>query len=537
MTKSSEPYLRDLDFRGVVEGITYLDKKSQPLCHFFGGIPYALPPLGSFRWSKPRPLPSCYRYGTRANPGRYTEKCSLCPQPEFNDDLKDELWNEDCLQSNIWIPTGDPPKGGWPVLLWIHGGFLQFGSPNEEDLRAMLSETDCKALVVCPAYRLNIFGFLASPELLEASSDYSANVGFWDQRLALEWTWQNISYFGGNPSNITIGGYSAGSHSVFHQLAYDLNLPDSKSIVRRALMLSNGPGLQPKPLADAQPQFTELLSALQIPLSLSATEKLAQLRALSPKTLIQATQRLKHHQFRAVTDNTFIQPDLLASLDNGVFAHRMRHRNIHLITGECADEHHVYGTWRPPANNYASLLRRLQADYPPEACTALLQYYFPGRKLPPGYRSWQHAFGRLYADIQIHHLHRGMLAGLARHGAGHLVHRYRIEWRAQSCDARWPRAWGVTHGTDMKIWFWGAGDALSGAEKRVVRDAFHAHLARFLRGEDVQWGTEHGLQVRTLGADGTVRIEEDGERMAEGVRVWEVVRRAGEKGVERSAKL
>ena len=132
------------------------------------------------------------------------------------------------------------------------------GNPNDADVTAMLSETACKAIIVMPAYRLNIFGFLASSELSAASSEFSDNVGFWDQRLALEWTWQNISYFGGDASNITVGGYSAGSHSAFHQLAYDLGVSDSKSIIRRTLMLSNGPGVQPKSLDEAQTQFEEL---------------------------------------------------------------------------------------------------------------------------------------------------------------------------------------------------------------------------------------------------------------------------------------
>ncbi|KAF2468432.1 paraben-hydrolyzing esterase precursor [Lindgomyces ingoldianus] len=536
MQKASSPYLRDLEHRGFIEGLTYIDKSSKPLCHYFGGIPYALPPVGPFRWQKPRPLPACYRYGTRANPGRYTGGCSICPQPKPNDELNTELWDEDCLQCNVWIPVGDPPKGGWPVLFWIHGGFLQFGDPNEDDLRAMLSETPCKAIVIAPAYRLNIFGFLASPELCEASPGVSPNVGFWDQRLALEWTWHNVSYFGGDASNITIGGYSAGSHSTFHQLAYDLGVSDSKSIVRRALMLSNGPGMQPKSFDEAQAQFNELLSVLQIPMSLSAAEKLAKLRTLEPKKLIQASIKMKYHQFRATTDGSFVRHGLLNEIDSGIFAAQMKRRGVRLIIGECKDEHFVYGNWRPPKNNLDSLFRRLQADYPLAACETLIDHYYPNGKLPANCKTWQEAFGRIYADIQIHALERGMVSALTRHGAGHLIHRYRMEWRAQCCDKLWPRGWGVTHGTDMAIWFWGNEFSLSKKEKRLVKNAFHDNFASFLNGEDMDWGTEHPLHVRTLTSKGTVVCEED-ERLDEGLRVWDVLKRVGATGNMLNAKL
>ena len=88
------------------------------------------------------------------------------------------------------------------------GGFLQFGNANGRDL---LSETPFDAIVVGPAYRVNLFGFLASEEVVaESPNAPDLNVGFWDQRLALEWTYKNISYFGGDPGSITVAGYSAG---------------------------------------------------------------------------------------------------------------------------------------------------------------------------------------------------------------------------------------------------------------------------------------------------------------------------------------
>lgn len=55
-------------------------------------------------------------------------------------ELAREDWDEMCLACNIWIPVGEPPGGdirrggkSWPVLVFFHGGFLQFGSPNGSD--------------------------------------------------------------------------------------------------------------------------------------------------------------------------------------------------------------------------------------------------------------------------------------------------------------------------------------------------------------------------------------------------------------------
>jgi carboxylesterase type B len=404
------------------------------------------------------------------------------------------------------------------------GGFLQLGSANSENPTALLSETSFKAIVVKPAYRLNIFGFLASNEVLSEPNNTDktiGNFGFWDLRLALEWTYKNISYFGGDPTNLTLGGYSAGAHAAFYQLAYDLEFPPEKRIVKRVIMQSNGPGVQPKSIDESQIQFNEFLTVLGIPLSLPSSQKMAQLRAMDPQTLLNAVKKMKVHQFRAVTEGVFVRHSLFAEIEDGTFARKMMASNVKLFIGECSDEHFVYGRYFPPAENYANIVQRFEADYPQKAVKAIAKHYFPTGKLPEEFKTWKEAFGKVYADVQIHATQRGFLDALVKGGAGPLITRYRIEWRSKLADRATPKEWGATHGMDHIIWWCGDGGKLDGREKKVIDDALLNHFAAFVKGEDFEWGTSGPLEARRLRTDGKVDIWQDEFR--EKVKVWDVL--------------
>lgn len=101
---------------GHIEGLTLsLPSSGQSVCHYFGGLPYALPPVGPYRFRRTRPLPDFFRYGTKASPANFTRQTAICPQPKRFKDL-DSLWDENCLQLNIYIPASkEAPPAGWPV--------------------------------------------------------------------------------------------------------------------------------------------------------------------------------------------------------------------------------------------------------------------------------------------------------------------------------------------------------------------------------------------------------------------------------------
>ncbi|KAH6654284.1 Alpha/Beta hydrolase protein [Truncatella angustata] len=512
---------------GVLRGLEVKSKDSDSSIYYYGSVPYALAPVEEWRFRRPRPLPQSYRYH-----GTYTGNTPVCPQPEWLGSRQEKLWDEDCLRLNIYIPAGKPPSEGWPVFFYIHGGFLQWGNPNmaPEDIAPLLTETAFRCIIVQPAYRLNAFGFLASHELqaeAEGHGHTAGNNGFWDQRAALEWTHANIGDFGGNPRNITVGGYSAGAHSTFQQLAHELYfVPADKAIIRRAIMWSNSPGIQPKDMQEQQKQFDELLSALGISLGLSASEKLKKLRQTPARDIIDAQAEMKITDFRATTDNSFISAESIAHINSGDFARRMKSRGIKLMNGECQDEHNLYRAWRTAKDSYDGLYTRLCADYPERAVQKLLRYYCgPSQSLPPGYTSWQDLFGHAYANLQVHCIERGFHNKLSTQlQPGRDLLRYRIEWRA-GC-AGYPPEWGVTHATDMAIWFWYPD--LTDEEKKILKP-WNEAFARFVKGEHADWGTKNMQEMRRLRPDGQTDILKVDEKWEEGLHVWKLVNGSDDK--------
>ncbi|MCJ1284835.1 hypothetical protein MMC26_004172 [Xylographa opegraphella] len=488
-----------VEHKGFIQGRRYNNTLR------FGGIPFAIPLTSAQRWCKAQALPGHHAYGPPEKPTDFTGLSAECPQSG------NSATSEDVLQCNVWVPVGPPPSGGWPVWIYIHGGFLQWGSPNKEDPSDLLSETDVRCIVVAPTYRLNVFGFLASHELKqEASSSGGSfgNFGFWDQRLAIEWTFENITGFGGNQYNITVGGLSAGAYSTFHQLAHEIALPDDQAIIRRVVLFSNGPGLPPKSLHEVQSHFDMLLAVLGIPHDIDAKSKLARLRALPVEDLVVATTKIPENSFRAVTDGKWVRESLFHEIEDGRFAQVMLHRGVKILIGDLPDENNVYKKVQPPSS-YESLVRRLAVEYPEVASRKLAKLYCPGGHPAEG-SDWMETFGHIYADMQVHVTQRGLLAAISRTLPLSDILRYRINWRTKSVDNIGPPEMGVFHGSDLSIWFYGNRSGLPPDEQSTIRK-FLEPFAAFLKGEEYEYGTGSIDEARTIQPDMSIAIVKDKE--------------------------
>ncbi|KAG1871950.1 Alpha/Beta hydrolase protein [Suillus tomentosus] len=201
---------------------TYLGNRTYSNTVAYLGIPYAEPPVGDLRFRATVPL-NTTRVSEEANLNgdaviNATYYPDFCIQGTTGAGDAGGAGSEDCLNVNIYSPYGAQEGDNLPVLFYIHGGGYIFGNPRNWPFDNWVYQSP-NVIIVSVYYRLDSFGFLATPEF--ANSTYGDfNAGFKDQIQALKWVKSYISKFGGDPTKVTINGQSAGSSSVeLHMIA------------------------------------------------------------------------------------------------------------------------------------------------------------------------------------------------------------------------------------------------------------------------------------------------------------------------------
>jgi arylformamidase len=125
------------------------------------------------------------------------------------------------------------PRGGAPVLVFIHGGYWRSLDKADHSFIAPSFVHDGVMVVVpnyalCPAVTIETIAL----ELVDA----------------LAWTWRHAALYGGDPARIVVAGHSAGGHLAAMLLACDWRAVASElpaSLVQRALAISGIFDLEP----------------------------------------------------------------------------------------------------------------------------------------------------------------------------------------------------------------------------------------------------------------------------------------------------
>ncbi|KKC23846.1 carboxylesterase/lipase family protein [Sphingomonas sp. SRS2] len=197
----------------------------------FFGIPYAAAPVAGLRFAPPEPQASWDGIRDAIVPGpNAPQRLKAFPGLDV-EPLIGKGWmpGDDYLSLNVWTP--DDERSGRPIMVWIHGGGFVIGSKD-------VSVSDCSSFardgIVCFAinYRMGIDGFLPIPGI-------PTNLGLRDMIAALRWIHANAVAFGGDPTNLTVFGESAGAMAVADLMASPL----AKGLFNRAIVQSGHGGM------------------------------------------------------------------------------------------------------------------------------------------------------------------------------------------------------------------------------------------------------------------------------------------------------
>lgn len=334
---------------GVVEGALEASGVAS-----YKGIPFAAPPVGDLRWKAPQPaqkwkgVRKADHFGPRA-----------MQLPLFGDMVfRSSGVSEDCLYLNVWTPAKSP-KAKLPVLVYFYGGGFAAGDGSEPryDGEAMARQG---IVTLTVNYRLNVFGFLAHPELsAESPNKASGNYGLMDQAAALQWVRKNIAAFGGDPARVTIAGESAGSWSVSAQMI----TPLSTGLIAGAIGESGSLlGLNaPPPLAEAEKNGAAFAEKIGAP-------TLAALRALPAQQLLETLKQPGAPWFSAIQDGYVLPRQPAAMYAAGEQA------RVPLLAGWNSQEGHykqILGDKEATSENFDSALKQMYGE---RAAAARLAY-------------------------------------------------------------------------------------------------------------------------------------------------------------------
>lgn len=404
---------------GTIEGFT------RDGVHRWRAVPYARPPVGRWRYRAPQPV----------QPWRGVRFChgfAYCAPQERKYTMlsvgKYQPAGEDCLTLNVVAPE-HPTGEQLPVMFFIHGGgYLMGSSATSIYDGAALARRGC--IYVSVNYRLGALGCIDLSSLSTSEHPIDGNLFLQDLVAALRWVQTNIATFGGDPTNVTIFGESAGAHAVSTLLA----VPPAAGLFSHAIAESPASGMvrAPEIATRYAEQFAGLLGA-------SPAEGAAALMSAGTSTLLEAFNELIA---RASADilgafpagpaygTEFLPEDPVVAMREGT-AHR-----IPLIVGSNADEGRLFTRFMQLLPTNEAMIEKVLANTAAGTRDRIVAAY-------PGYPNSSAACIRLGGDFAFGSAVWDIAEAHANHAPTYV---YRYDYAPRTLDLA---GLGATHAMEL----------------------------------------------------------------------------------------
>lgn len=316
----------------IVENGVFVGQRNDGVLSF-KGIPYAKAPVGEQRWQAPQRddsssvIREAYYFGKSGIQTLSTSvRASYYKQ------------GEDCLTLNVW--TANDTTTHRPVMVWIHGGSYGWGGTSDPLFEGHnFVKAHPEVVLVTINYRLGLLGFLDLTQM-EGGEDYveSGNLGLLDQVAALEWVQRNIAAFGGDASQVTIFGESAGGGSVSLLTV----MPKAHGLFQRAIVESGSVAL-----SSTREEHKLLIERVQ---KATGAKCVDDIMKLSESELMTINEELNEYNCFPLRDGNILPLDPYAAYASGVA------KNVDMLMGTNGDEARFWISSMGGLNRYELML-------------------------------------------------------------------------------------------------------------------------------------------------------------------------------------
>lgn len=342
---------------GKVEGF-----REGNFCRWYG-VPYAKPPIGNLRFRRAQEcepwkeeIKECTKFGGRPFQFKIPSKLGKTTD------------TEDCLYLNIWKKNSHDHEKKLPVFVYIHGGYLYCTSAYDSPYTSVAFAED-DLLYITIGYRLGPLGCFDFS--IYNKDAFDSNCSLSDQIMALKWIKENIAAFGGDPSNITINGESAGGSSVLALMS----CPSAKGLFHKVICQSGYPD------AIHSKKTHKLLMDMFLDYLNIKPEEVERIKNLDIESLQSATDYVCSHlsNYPGIFWPNFVYDDLLpencyTTLRNGSAD------GVKLIIGTCKNESTVFNMVHECPKNKDEIKKMFENNNVLDKFEAIEDFYFTQKK-------------------------------------------------------------------------------------------------------------------------------------------------------------